>query len=223
MLECRCYSYEELSKYLGTSDNQGTERKLTTYGVEFSKSGRGKKSSYNITTINDPFKVFAVFELKADPHTDFTKLAYFIYLVLNDDSFNGMGAEMMEEYLRNKPFGISRQTISKYLRLLEAQHLIAFHYSDSIYYRVYKKYGVQTHEIVERQEYCDAWKVYWDCINNKKYDSPAAFQTMYNKFGGVPRKHPTIGLNVFYNDVLNWLSEILEKDFGDIEQAEVLF
>lgn len=221
MLECRCYEYEELSKYLGTIDPQGIERKLKTYGVEFSKSGRGKKSIYNISAINEPFKVFAVFELEADPHTDFQKLAYFIYLVLNDEGFNGMGAEMMEEYLRKKPFGMSRQTISKYLDLLEEQNLIALLRSDCVYYRVYKKYGVQTHDVVERKEYCDAWKVYWDCINNKGYDSSAAFQTMYNKFGGVPRKHPTIGLNVFYKDVLDWLTEILEKDFGDIEQAEV--
>lgn len=216
MLECRLYQYEELSKYLKTTNPQGTERKLENYGVEFSKRGVGLKSTYNITAINEPFKVFAVFDLGVDPRTDFRKLAYFIYLVLNDEEFNGMGAEMMEEYSRNKPFGMSRQTISKYLNLLEDHNLISLMRSDCVYYRVYKKLGVQTHEIVSRKEYADAWKIYWDCIN-KGYDTRAAFQSMYNKFGGAPRKHPTIGLNVFYKDVLDWLSEILENDFGNIE------
>ena len=89
-----------------------------------------------------------MFDLGVDPRTDFRKLAYFIYLVLNDEEFNGMGAEMMEEYSRNKPFGMSRQTISKYLNLLEDHNLISLMRSDCVYYRVYKKLGVQTHEIL---------------------------------------------------------------------------
>lgn len=217
MLECRCYEYEELSKYLGTTDPQGIERKLKTYGVEFSKSGRGKKSIYNISAINEPFKVFAIYDLGADPHIDFQKFAYFIYLLLNDDGFNGMGAEMMEEYLRDKPLNISRQTIAKYVRRLQDNNLIDVAINDFVYYKVYKKYGVQTHEVVSRKEYSNAWKIYWDCVNNKGYDSFSAFSCMYSKFGGVPRKHPKIEPNGIYNNILNWLTEILEKDFGNIE------
>lgn len=217
MLECREYQYEELSKYLGTKDPQGIGRKLNNYDVEFSKSGTGQKTRYNITAINNPFKVFAVFELGAPPQTDFKKFAYFIYLLLNYDGFNGMGAEMMEEFLRDKPVNISRQTISKYIKRLEDNNYISTSFSDFVYYKVYKKYGVQTHEIVPREEYSAAWKIYWDCKEKKGYDSSAAFITMYNKFGGVPRKHPLIEPNVFYKDVMDWLTDILYKDFGDIE------
>ena len=219
MLECREYQYKELAEYLKSKDPQAIERKLKNYGVEFSKEGKGKRATYTITAINNPFKVFAVFDMEVAPQTDLTKFAYFIYLLLNDAALEGMGAEMMEEHFRTKPINMSRQTIAKYIRKLEQLNYISTSFTDFIYYKVYKKFGVQTHEVVTRKEYAEAWKIYWDC-KAKKYDTPSAFMCMYNSFGGTPRKHPLIEPNVFYKDVLDWLNEILSKDFGDIEEPK---
>jgi len=216
MLECKTYTYLELSQYLHCTDIQGTERKLKSYGIEYTASGRGKNRKYNITKITNPFKVFSVFEVGLDPHCDFMKFAYFVYLILCDDTFNGMGAEMMEAYLRDKPINISRQTISKYIDYLSGCNLISAARTNCVYYKVYKRYGVQCHEDITRKEYAEAWKIYWECIKDG-YESRAAYSTMYNAFGGVPRKHPLIELNVFYRDITDWLTELLLEEFGDVE------
>ena len=215
MLECRTYTYQELKEYLGAPNKQSIERKLARYEVEFSSSGRGETSMFQIEAIHNPFKVFAVFDLGASPQTDFRKFSYFIYQILNDNQFNGMGAEMMEEKLRNSPCSISRGTISHYLKNLQKNGLIAMGVGkeDYVYYKVYKKYGEQTHEVVSKEEYSKAWGIYWNSLNSG-YDCRGAFSSMYNKFGGAPRKHPTITLNVFYQDIQNWLLEILSEDFG---------
>ena len=80
MLECRVYSYKELSEYLGTTSPTGTKKKLTKYEVEFEAKGIGDRSTYQITAIKNPFKVFAVFDLEAPPQTDFRKFSYFVIL-----------------------------------------------------------------------------------------------------------------------------------------------
>jgi len=212
MLECRTYSYAELSQYLKTNSPKGIKNKLRNYEVEFEATGRGERSTYEITAINNPFKVFAVFDLEVKPQTDIKKFAYFVYLILTDDKFCGMGAEMMEEHLRNSECSISRQTIANYLEMLRVRNLIDFT-AEFVYYKVYKKYGVQTHDVISREEYSAAWRVYWECKNNG-YSTGGAFRSMYNFFGGVPRKHPKVGVNGIYNDITKWVVDILIEDYG---------
>ena len=214
MLECRKYEYKELSAYMGTRSPSGIKNRLRNYEVEFTTTGRGNRTVFDITAINNPFKVFAVFDLQVPPQTDHRKFAYFVYLVMTDNSFCGMSAEMMEEHLRDSPHAVSRQTIAHYLTYLAKYNLIAIDGADCIYYRVYKKFGVQTHDIVSREEYARAWKVYWECKNEKHYDTFAAYRTMYNFFGGVPRKQSVIGKNGIYNDVIQWIVDILIEDYG---------
>lgn len=212
MLECRTYSYQELSAYLKTTSPKGIKTKLRNYEVEFESTGRGDRSTYQITAINDPFKVFAVFDLEASPQTDFHKFSYFVYLILTDDKFCGMGAEMMEEHLRTSVCQMSRQTIAKYIRRLTDFNLIDFT-SEFVYYKVYKKYGVQTHDVISREEYSAAWRIYWEC-KDEGYSTGGAFQTMYNWFGGVPRKQKLIEKNGIYNDLIEWVVGILIEDYG---------
>ena len=215
MLECRTYSYAELSAYLNTTSPNGIKAKLRNYGVEFDAKGRGDRSTYQIIAINDPFKVFAVFDLEASPQTDFRKFSYFVYLILTDDKFCGMGAEMMEEHLRHSPCPMSRQTISKYIRRLTNFNLIDLS-CECVYYRVYKKYGVQTHDVVSREEYAEAWRVYWEYKDEAEeaFASSRAFQAMYTWFGGVPRKQKLIEKNGIYNELIAWLVDILIEDYG---------
>jgi len=193
---------------------QATDRKLQNYNVQFTRTGRGAGSVYNITAIHDPFKVYAVFDLGASPQTDFKKLADFVYLILNDDAFKEMNPTMMEDYLKNEKLGISRQTLAKYIELLEEKDLISKSQSECIYYRAKEKKGVLTREPVSFDEYKKAWQVFWNCVNDG-YDRPAAFRTMRKTFGGAPQKCPKIELNAFYIHEYNWLNEILVKDFGN--------
>ncbi len=214
MLECKKYRYDELTEYLKTSTVQATDRKLQSYDVQFTRTGRGAGSVYNITAINDPFRVYAVFELGASPQTDFKKLADFVYLILNDDAFKEMNPTMMEDYLKDKKLGIARQTLAKYIELLEKNNLISKSQSECVYYRVKEKDGVLKRESVSFDEYKMAWQVFWNCVNNG-YDRPSAFCAMRKSFGGTPQKCPTIELNAFYIREYNWLNEILVKDFGN--------
>lgn len=215
MLECREYSYGELSELLKTTSPTGTKRKLNSYGIEFTSKGRGEQTTFEISSITDPFKVFAVFYLGVPPQTAFRKFSYFVYLILTDEQFCGMGAEMMEEHLRKSPCPMSRQTISKYIRRLTDFNLVDFS-SEFVYYRVYKKFGVQTHDVVSREEYAEAWRVYWEYKDEAEeaFASSRAFQAMYTWFGGVPRKQKLIEKNGIYNELIAWLVDILIEDYG---------
>ena len=216
MITLQTYNFSELSSYLNTTDVQGTERKLRNYGISFTAEGRGRNRKFTITEISDPFKVFSVFDLGMAPQTDFAKFRYFVYLLLSDEDFAWRPAEMMEEYLRQSDNGISRQVVSKYLNKLSDYGLISMGFGDFTYYKVFKIQGVQCHEIITREEYAKAWKIYWDC-KELGYESGAAYSAMYNRFGGVPRKHSIIEKNAFYNDLVDWLLTTLMDELGDKE------
>lgn len=122
---------------------------------------------------------------------------------------------MMEEYLRIAGCGMSRQTISGYIRRLEQKNLIAG--TNYVYYRVYKEFGVQKHEIVTKEAYSTAWALYWD-KRRKGYDSRAAYSVMYNVFKGVPRKQRRLEQNALEGDTLNRLSELVAESY--LSEAE---
>ena len=219
MLEKRRYNLDELAAYLRVNTpakdakklRAAIAKKLEKYNVEFTVSGREENTTFEITQIQDPLKVFFVFEMDISPQTDFTKFEYFFYLVLNDDGMTGMNAKMVEEYLRSKPINITRQTISKYIKKIIKSEMLYLD-SECVYYRVNTNHVGQTHEIVSREEYSKAWKIYWNCCE-KGMDSLAAYHTMYDAFGGVPRKYPIMVTNAFFKDEVDWISEQLCDKF----------
>lgn len=221
MLELRRYKNTELYKYLGTKDNGETNKKLKRYNVEYTTEGRGKECVYTITEINEPFRLFCVFDIGLDPRMDFTQFRDFMYLLLCDDDFNWRPAEMMEEIMRGRDNPASRQTIGKWLHRLEKTDLFS-RAGEPVYYKVYKQYGVQKQEIVSKEEYSAAWKIYFDC-KGKGYGSNAARSVMYNKFGGVPRKQIRFEQNGIYTEQLNRLTEIVVdevlKEVGDLGKS----
>lgn len=222
MLELREYKYAEIAEYLHCSSPAGLNKKLNNYEVKYQQKGRGQSSTYIITAINNPFKLFSVFELAVSPQVDFRKLSYFFYELLNDQ-YMGLGAEMIEEKLRKTSHPISRQTISKYLKYAENNYLIAIDNTDCVYYRVYKHYGEQVHEEITKAEYSKAWKYYWHLRNEEGWDSSRAFTAMYNMFNGAPRKQGKILRNGIFNELINWLLEIIERDLSidDITDNEM--
>jgi hypothetical protein len=223
MLELRDYTTEEIYAYLQTKDNEATKRKLERYKVDFSTSGRGKNCIYTIKAINDPFKLLCVFDIGLDPHTNFEDFKAFMYYFILDENFAWRPAEMMEEWMRKNGFVASSHTISKWLKKLEALCVISRESSSPVYYKVYKDaQGNQCHEIITKEEYSKAWKVYWDCKNNG-HSSEYAYAIMYNKLGGVPRKHFIFEFSAFYGDILDKIAEIvmdeLFKDTDELGQA----
>lgn len=213
MLETRLYKFAEIAAYLHAGHARGVRDKLTRYNVDFIEGGgqRDQTKTYTITAIRDPFKLFCVFDLGIEPHTEFKKLRDFLFYLLTDDDFSWRPAEMMEVYLRRRfPNGASRQTITNYLKIFEAKNLIAVN-GEYVYYKVIRG-TVQEHEIITEAEYKAAWAVYWDNRNGGD-DSDLAFSRMYRWLGGVPRKQQKIQQNAFYTDTLDLLERYATDSF----------
>lgn len=213
MLETRLYNFAEIAAYLRIGRSRGVRDKLTRYDVDFIEGGgqRDQTKTYKITAIRDPFKLFCVFDLGIEPHTEFDKLRDFVFYLLTDDDFSWRPAEMMEAYLRRRfPNGASRQTISHYLRIFTDRELIAVN-GEYVYYKVIRD-TEQSHEIITKEDYSAAWKVYWDNRNGGD-DSDLAFSRMYNWLGGVPRKQQKIQQNAFYLDTLDRLERYATDSF----------
>ena len=217
MLEQRAYKFDEIADYLGTRSNQSIRRKLERYGVEFQEEGRGRMKTFNILSIPDPFPLYCVFDLEIDYRTDFKKLRDFTFFLLGDNDFTGKSGEMMEEYLKNGGYQISRQTIAKYLALYEKMDLIAMN-GETIYFRVYHEGLLQKHEVISKELYCEAWDIYWE-KRREECSSWYSYKCMYDFLNGVPRKQHKVEFNVFYIDTLNTLSKIVAESFLN-EKAE---
>lgn len=222
MLSTGTYKLEDLEAYFHTRNKQNTDNKLNRYSVKYTidpATARSRNPTYQISEIPDPLPLYCVFDLGFDPRTDFTKLRNFLFYLFTAPDFSWRPAEMMEEYLRIHQHGISRQTISNYIRRLDRTELFNSH-GDYVYYKVYKNYGVQEHEIISKEDYSRAWAIYWECIE-KRYGSPSAFQAMYNRFGGVPRKQQQVMKNGIYNRELamleQWVCDSFLAEYGSQE------
>lgn len=209
MLECKVYPASEIWKYLGVRDNEGAKRKLNRYDIVCFVNGRGENASFNITAINDPFKVYCVFEMGFDVRSDFKKLRNYLFFLLGEDEYCWLPDEPMEAYMRSKGYQISRQTIAKYRERLESLGYI--HSGDFIYYRVFRdEYDRQHYQQVEKEEYCWAWHLYWD-KRGEGWDSERAFAYMYSAFAGVPRKQAIAEHNQLFINELNYLLDLVSK------------
>ncbi len=213
MLELKTYGFAEIAAYLRVRRSRGVRDKLTRYNVEFTEGGghADQDKTYTITAIQDPFKLFCVFDLEIAPQTDFIKLRDFTVYLLSVDDFNWRPMEMMEEYLRRFANGPSRQTISHYIKYFTDRDLIAMN-GDYVYYKVNKDRGVQKHEIITKEQYAAAWAVYWDRRKNGA-DSRAAYSVMYSWLGGVPRKQRKTVSNGIYKADLDRLEEYATESF----------
>lgn len=217
-LTLRDYPLGVLENLIGSRGKEAVDRKLEKYGYGFTSTGRGKTRIYTITSLPNAqarFKAYCVFALGFDGNTNFIKLRDFVFYLAFDIDFRGMSDEMMEEYLRLEGHGMSRATAGKYRRRLEHLDLIAPS-SEFVYYRVYKDYGVQKHEIVTAEEYNAAWKSYhkWRAAHPEE-DSRPAYAHMYNEFGGVPRKQAKIIDNGIYKKELNTLYDLVSNSITE--------
>ncbi len=209
MLECKAYPAIEMWEYLGVKDNEGAKRKLNRYGIVCFVNGSGKNATFNIKQIDDPFKVYCVFEMGFDGRSDFRKIRNYLFFLLGEEEYCWLPDEPMEKLLRSKGYSISRQTITKYRERLESLGYI--HGGDFVYYRVETDENDQKHYVqVEKEEYNWAWHLYWD-KRSEGMTSEQAFAYMYSAFGGVPRKQAKPEQNAFYLNELNYLLDLVSK------------
>lgn len=211
MLELREYTKPEMTEMFGTKDNQGLKRKLEGYAVDFEITGRGESAIYKIKSISFAFKLFCITEFGCDGNTDFIKLRNFYYYFFNDEEFSAMPDEVKEARMRLEHKDISRQTIANYTKKLEEKNMIHKTTTEFIYYFAYK----DTQRIVERSEYSQAWKEYWDNKKNYGMCSMEAIEIMRYNYGGVARKQAIPERNSLLNDKIEHMLDLIQQSFEE--------
>ena len=215
MLEVgKCYTKPEMTVIFGSKDNQGLERKIKGYGIEFAMSGRGEAAVYEILKLKDPFKVFAIIELGCAANTSFTKLRNFYWYYFNDETFMAMPDEVKEVWMKKDDKTITRQTIASYTQKLVAKELIDRNTKNYVYYFAFKDKQYMTDGVKYRQ----AWREYWEAIDNG-YCSFDAICNMRLNYGGVARKQPIPEINGIYNEqieqMLTYIQQSIENEIED--------
>lgn len=204
VLECKTYTYSELSELFHTRDNQGIKRRLDRWGVQYEVKGRGAGTTFHIQEIEKRFEMYCVLDLGFSSNTDFGKLSLFLYYLFNDDGFDGLPCEMMEARINKDGLVLTRQTISKYLDKLGNNNLLLRNSWKYHYY--FAKKG----KLIEatQEEYSQAWREYWRAKDDG-HSSMEAISQMCRKYGGVAKKQAIIVWNGIYNKKLNELNDMV--------------
>lgn len=121
MIKIGTFSYLELKEILGANNKQAVDRRLKGYGVSFTSSGRGDKRVYEITEIENPFKLYCITELGISAQSNFDKIRNLFYYFFCVDGFTKLSHVEMEKTMRTEGSQMSRQFISKWIKYL--QHL----------------------------------------------------------------------------------------------------
>lgn len=204
MLECRTYTYSELSALFETRDTQGIKRRLDRWGVQYETKGRGSGIIFDIQNIAKPFEMYCMLDLGFSYSTDFQKLTLFLYYLFNDEGFAGLPCEMMEARINADDLVLSRQTIERYLKKLDANNLLLRASGEYHYYFAKNGNLIDT----TKEMYSQAWREYWQA---KRDGCPTrdAIGEMCWKYGGVARKQAIILLNGIYGKELDALNAMV--------------
>lgn len=219
MLELKKYSFAELSKLLGTNNTQSTNRKLQNWGIIYSREGNGQKSIYTLMKFENPFKVFCLSELGFAPQTDFIKFRNFMYYFLADDDFMNLPNSIKANRMSENGYIISRQTVVHYLEKLQHLKYIEWSNGECRYY-IINKYEEMTYaEEIDREKYCEGWRIYWNVREEEGYI--VAYAKMRDHLGGHPYKQPVIHQNAFYAKQFEMLNQLILDSF-ETEQKEII-
>ena len=206
MLELKKYPKAEMSEMFGTRDMEGLKRKMRGYGIHFDVLGRGNSAVFDIKGLDDPLKIYCIVDLGLDGRTDFKKARNFYNYFLNDEEFMAMPDEVKEIRMRKQGQPVSRQTIATYTAKLKNKNMIDFNTKNFIYYFAYK--GNQI--ITTREKYLDAWKEYWQKVEDEMYYYDAIIE-MRAKYGGVARKQPIPEINGIYLEEIEYFNTLIQQ------------
>lgn len=186
------YTYAEMARYFRTSDRQGIRRKLDRY-TRYSVSGRGEETLYNIIDIPDPFRLYAINNMRYSPQTDFDKLAKYLYYFMNDEEFRRWPDSIVAELMRERGCYVSRQTIGNYKeKLVDGIAIEDIDDDTATYYFSYNDYIREC----TREEYKAAWKEFWELYEAKGKDWNV-MRRIIEKYGGKPIKRKRLALGAF--------------------------
>ena len=214
MLEAKKYSFSELSTILGTKGKKNIEGKLGRYNIDYTLSGRGKNSTFDITAVNDELKVFCITDIGFPAQTDTNKLTNFLYYFLNHNDFLRLPDEAKQIFMKENNMALSRQTIAKYTRYLISANLF-YRSDDFIYYFIYKGKRTPT----DKETYNKAWREYFA----DKENGAEPFEAMLNmvcNYGGYARKYIVAEPNALELDRITKLNDLVLERIEKIYNKE---
>lgn len=205
MLYFKTYSRTELVQLFGTNRIDAIKNRLDRDGYVYAASGRGNDLFISITGCTKPFEVFCKEELNFPAQTNFDRLKDFLKRLLFDEEFARLPFAAME-----RKIGISSQTISKWIKILEAANLITLSSGHYIYY-ISRRVDLNDLEIIEitEKEYKDAWSAYWEGREDGYFLS---VNRLYNVNEGTPHKRGLMVENAFEMERMEKLRELLKGD-----------
>lgn len=204
ILEEKLYEKNEIEELLGTYSRQGVTRKLDRYNINYEISGRGNYK-IDIKTIPDKFKMFCITELQVHAQTDFEKLKYFMYYFFCDEEYPRLPNETKQEFMNINGVDVSRQTIGKWIKLLQSRNWIDI---GGNYRYYFISDGIVTE--TDQETYNKAWKEYFRVTREYK-DCYLGIARVQNVYGGIPKKHPLPDQNAFYAKEIQTLVDLVTQ------------
>ncbi len=215
MLELKDYGLVEMAQALHSkaTTKEAIKRILDNRPLTYTCRGTGKKLTFTIQSIQDPFKLYCILDLGIDSRADFKKLRNLFYYLFCVEGFAEMPMSEMEAWLSEADMPVSRKTISKWLNYLQNIDFIMLDKSDSIYYKIEKRNGQKIHTEIDRETYNKAWQIYFE--EKKQRGSDWAYGAMYEFLGGHPYRKPRIVQNAFYQQEIEKLIDYVNLAFDE--------
>lgn len=213
MISKKIYSKNEIMELLNTknTDVQGIKRMLVSRGYEFEAKGRGRNTTFEITETPSKFKTFCLKELNIAPQTDIVKLRNLFYYYLNDEFFRTLPYSQMELIMEENGQRVGRNTISNYIKYLAKADYIYLGNSECRYYKITTIEGRKTAIEIDKETYCQGWKIYWEYRKEIGYED--AYWEMRAFLGGHPFKRPIPQENAFCIEKMNELIDLVNEEY----------
>ena len=213
MFELRDYTYAEMKEILKISDVSEMKKKLERLEIVFDTSGRGKKVVFNIREILNPFKLFCHEKLGVNLQTSFEKFATVLHYMYNDE-FRILTTEDKSKYLEEKGYGVSKDTIPKYYKILEKNEWIS--YRDGGYDVTYCYLPLESgKKKISREEYGRIWSEGFEETKATDKNDLRLYRYFQEKYGGTPKKVLFPLQNEIYKKELDELQLLADKYFKE--------
>jgi hypothetical protein len=208
VIELKKYTIHEMSAILNSKGKQAIERKLKRYDIEFITSGRGDDVVFEITAIQNKFKVFCITEFNMPAQCGFERYLHFTYYFLNVDDFRWLPNETLSLMMGEAGRYVSRQWIGRWKQRLEALDVI----SAASEFTYYFAQG-QTQILTDSNTYKKAWREYFqDRENGASWQY--AIEKMKHNYGGVGRKQPISELSAFHTQFYEIVNECFHSQIA---------
>lgn len=209
MLKITTYTRQDLESIFNTDRLDSIKRSLERLGYEFTTNGkRGNNLRLTITKTPDAFKMFCINELGISAQADFNILRNFFYYFFCDEEFQQLPVGEMERVMSRDGKGVSRQTISKWIKFLRNKGIIYINEAECLYYVSFTIGDETTVEEITQEQYKLAWRKYWN-VRNAGGEWAQAYNAMCKVNGGTVFKKPLIEENVFHTDLIDDLIAVL--------------